>query len=67
MKKARQLPEIMVLKSRRDECTIDALLLAEGLAMDPGANDVADCYDSVNRKITGLCRKQLHPCACNRN
>lgn len=60
-------PPPMVLQSRRDECTIDALLLAEGLAMDPYAMDVADCYDSVNRRITGPCRKQLHPCACNRN
>jgi hypothetical protein len=40
---------------------------AHGLAMDPGPNDVADCYDSVNRRMMGPCRKQPHPCACNRN
>ena len=41
----------VVFQSRRDECTMD----------------VADCYNSVNRKMTGPCQKQLHPCACNRN
>ena len=40
---------------------------ANGLTMDPGTNDVADCYDSVNWRMMGPCRKQPHPCACNRN
>lgn len=37
------------------------------LAVDPDANDVADCYDLVNLKMMGPCRKQFHLCACNRN
>ena len=40
---------------------------AHGLAMDPGPSDVADCDNSVNRRMMGPCRKQPHPCACNRN